>query len=297
LILFVQQLLNGIVLGALFTLVALAFSLNMGVLGVLNIAIAELFMLGGFIAVSIFELGLPLPVVLVGAMAMAALLSIVLERLGYRYLSRGTERPDPLITLLSTVGFGLVLRNFATNKWGANPTFFPDNLFTERFAIGPFKISAIQIVGIVVSVLLVAALWYLVSRTRTGRWVRAVAEDREIAMVLGIKVRRVELITFVVSGALAGGAGVLLGLTYGTITPEFGIEIGLAGIAAMILGGVGNIWGALVAGPILGIASVMSGSYIGGNWEPVVVFGLLIATLLIRPQGLLGSQELVSRRV
>ncbi|MDP8958160.1 MAG: branched-chain amino acid ABC transporter permease [Actinomycetota bacterium] len=292
-LLLAQQVVNGLFLGAVFTLVALAFSLNMGILGVLNIAIAELFMFGGFIGLALLERGLPLPLVLGTAMVVAGLLSLLLERVGYQPV----DKDDPTVTLLTTIGFGLILQNVAINVWGSEPSFFPSRLFSERASLGPLRVSAVQGVSVLVTVLLVVVLWYLVSRTRLGRGLRAVAENREAAVLLGVRVLRVEVATFVAAGLLAGGAGVLLGLNYGVISPEFGIEIGISGIAAMILGGVRNIWGALVAGPVLGLASVLSAAYLGAGFQDMVVFGLLILTLLVRPQGLLGRRDPTAGRV
>lgn len=291
--LLLQLLVNGLMLGAVFTLVALAFSLNMGILGVLNIAIAELFMIGGFVGLTLIEADVSMPLVLGGAILAASVLSLILERIGYQPV----DKDDPTVTLLTTLGFGLILQNFAVNQWGTEPSFFPSHLFAEKAALGPIRVSAIQGLSLLVTVLLVAGLWYIVDRTAVGRGLRAVAEDREAATILGVRVTVVEVATFVVAGVLAGGAGVLLGLHYGVMSPDLGISIGISGIAAMILGGVRNVWGALVAGPILGIASVLSASYLGAGWQDFVVFGLLILTLLLRPQGILGRRDVTTGRV
>lgn len=291
--LLLQQLVNGLMLGAVFTLVALAFSLNMGILGVLNIAIAELFMIGGFVGFALIEADVSMPLVLGGAVLVAGALSLILERIGYQPV----DKDDPTVTLLTTLGFGLILQNVAVNVWGTEPSFFPAHLFAEKANLGPIRVSAIQGLSLVVTVALVAGLWYVVDKTAIGRGLRAVAEDRESATMLGVRVTVVEIATFAVAGVLAGGAGVLLGLHYGVMSPDFGISIGISGIAAMILGGVRNIWGALVAGPILGIASVLSVSYLGAGWQDFVVFGLLILTLLLRPQGILGRRDVTAGRV
>lgn len=292
-VLFFQQLINGLFLGTVYTLVALAFSLNMGILGVLNIAIAELLMIGGFVGLALIEVGMPMPVVLGGAVLAAGGLSLILERIGYQPV----DKDDPTVTLLTTLGFGLILQNIAINVWGSEPSFFPAQLFASKVQLGPIRLTSIGLLSLGITVMLVAILWYVVDKTALGRGLRAVAADRESATLLGVRVTAVEIATFAVAGLLAGGAGLLLGLRYGVMSPDFGISIGINGIAAMILGGVRNIWGALLAGPILGVSTVLAAAYLGAGYQDIVVFGLLILTLLLRPQGLLGRRELSASRV
>lgn len=280
-----QQLVNGLTLGAVYTLIALSFSLVMGILGILNLAIAELFMIGGYLGFTIIVAQLPLPLAVAVGMGGAALIAIVIEKIGYQPL-----RNTPLITpMLSTLGFSIILQNVATNVWGSDPLQLPPEFLDTRYQIGPVSIGAMQLVVIGATIGLVSALAFLVQRTSIGRALRAIAENRDVARLLGVPADRLMLLAFVLSGLLAGAAGVLVGLHYAAITPYVGVETGLKAIAVMVVGGVTRIWGALVAGPLIGIAEVMTVAYGGSQIRDFVVYGLMILILLLRPQGILGG--------
>jgi branched-chain amino acid transport system permease protein len=280
-----QQLVNGLTLGAVYTLIALSFSLVMGILGVLNLAIAELFMLGGYFGFAAVLANLPLPVALLAGMAGAALVAVVVEKIGYQPF-----RNTPVVTpMLSTLGFSIILQNVATNVWGSDPLQLSDEVLSTRFALGPVSISAMQLTVLGATIVLVAALAFVVQRTSIGRALRAVAENRDVARLLGVSAGRVTLLAFMLSGALAGAAGVLIGLHYAAITPYIGVEIGLKAIAVMVIGGTTRIWGALVAGPLIGIVEVMTVAYGGSQIRDFVVYGFMILILLLRPQGILGG--------
>ena len=280
-----QQLVNGLTLGAVYTLIALSFSLVMGILGVLNLAIAELFMLGGYFGFAAVMAGLPLPVALLAGMSGAALVAVVIEKIGYQPF-----RDAPVVTpMLSTLGFSIILQNVATNVWGSDPLQLSDEVLAGRFTLGPVSISAMQLTVLGATAVLVALLAFVVQRTSTGRALRAVAENRDVARLLGVSAGRVTLMAFTLSGALAGAAGVLIGLHYAAITPYIGVEIGLKAIAVMVVGGTTRIWGALIAGPLIGVAEVMTIAYGGSQIRDFVVYGFMIAILLLRPQGILGG--------
>lgn len=280
-----QQLVNGLTLGAIYTLIALSFSLVMGILGILNLAIAELFMIGGYLGFAVIVAGLPLPVALAAGMAGAALIAIIIEKVAYEPL-----RDTPLVTpMLSTLGFSIILQNVATNIWGSDPLQLPDEFLGARISLGPVSIGGMQLVVLGVTVLLVAALAYLVQRTSIGRALRAMAENRDIARLLGVRANHLMVLAFILSGLLAGAAGVLIGLHYAAITPYVGVETGLKAIAVMVVGGVTRIWGALVAGPLIGIAEVLTVAYGGSQIRDFVVYGIMILILLLRPQGILGG--------
>jgi branched-chain amino acid transport system permease protein len=290
---FLQQIVNGLTLGAVYTLIALSFSLVMGVLGVLNLAIAELFMIGGYLGFAAVLAQWPLPLAILAGMSGAAVAAGLIERIGYQPL-----RDAPVVTpMLSTLGFSIILQNVATNVWGSDPLQLIDEPLGARFAIGSVNISAMQLLVIGATIVLVAALAYLVQRTSLGRALRAVAENRDVARLLGVSANRITLLAFVLSGALAGAAGVLIGLHYEAITPYIGVEIGLKAIAVMVVGGTTQIWGALVAGPLIGIAEVMTVAYGGSQVRDFVVYGLMIAILLLRPQGILGTRSGQGQRV
>jgi branched-chain amino acid transport system permease protein len=280
-----QQLVNGLTLGAVYTLIALSFSLVMGILGILNLAIAELFMIGGYLGFTIIVANLPLPLALAVGMAGAAFAAIIIEKVAYQPL-----RDTPVVTpMLSTLGFSIILQNLATNVWGSDPLQLPDEFLGTRVTLGPVSIGAMQLVVLGATVVLVALLAFVVQRTSIGRALRAVAENRDVARLLGVSANRLTLFAFMLSGALAGAAGVLIGLHYAAITPYVGVETGLKAIAVMVIGGVTRIWGALVAGPLIGMAEVMTVAYGGSQLRDFIVYGFMILILLLRPQGILGG--------
>jgi branched-chain amino acid transport system permease protein len=282
-----QQIVNGLTLGAVYTLIALSFSLVMGILGILNLAIAELFMFGGYLGFATVMAHWPLPVAIVAGMAGAALLAMVIEKVGYQPL-----RDAPVVTpMLSTLGFSIILQNVATNIWGSDPLQLSDELLGTRFVVGPISISAMQVLVLGATIALVATLAYIVQRTSIGRALRAVAENRDVARLLGVPANRLTLLAFALSGALAGAAGVLISLHYAAITPYIGVEVGLKAIAVMVIGGTTRIWGALVAGPLIGVLEVMTVAYGGSQIRDFVVYGFMIAVLLLRPQGILGGMR------
>jgi branched-chain amino acid transport system permease protein len=284
---FLQQFVNGITLGAVYTLIALSFSLVMGILGVLNLAIAELFMLGGYFGFAIILAKLPLPVALLAGMAGAALVAAVIEKIGYQPL----RNAPPVTPMLSTLGFSIILQNVATNLWGSDPLQLSDEVLSARFTFGSVSVSAMQLVVLGATLILVILLAFVVQRTSMGRALRAIAENRDVARLLGVSAGPLTLLAFMLSGALAGAAGVLISLHYAAITPYIGVEIGLKAIAVMVVGGTTRIWGALIAGPLIGIAEVMTTAYGGSQIRDFVVYGLMIAILLLRPQGLLGGRR------
>jgi branched-chain amino acid transport system permease protein len=280
-----QQLVNGLTLGAVYTLIALSFSLVMGILGILNLAIGELFMLGGYLGFAVIAAHLPLPLALLAGMAGAMLAAIVIERIAYQPLLDA-----PVITpMLSTLGFSIILQNMVTNVWGSDPLQLPSELFDQRIPLGPVTIGVMQIVVIGVAIVLVACVALLIQKTSAGRAMRAVAENRDVARLLGVSAARTTLLAFALSGALAGAAGVLIGLHYAAITPYVGFDTGLKAIAVMVIGGTTRVWGALLAGPLIGIAEVLTIAYGGSQMRDLVVYGLMILILLLRPQGLLGG--------
>jgi branched-chain amino acid transport system permease protein len=280
-----QQLVNGLTLGAVYTLIALSFSLVMGILSILNIAIGELFMLGGFVGFSVIAAGFPLPAALLAGMAAATLVAVLIGKIACEPL-----RDAPAIApLLSTLGVSIILQNVVTNIWGSDPLQLPSELVDARLTVGAVSIGVMQGVIIMVTLVLVGILAWLLQSTSAGRALRAVAENREIARLLGVSVGRITLLAFALSGALAGAAGVLISLHYAAITPYVGVDSGLKAIAVMVIGGTTNVWGALIAGPLIGIAEVLTIAYGGSEIRDLVVYGLMILVLLLRPQGLLGG--------
>lgn len=273
-------------LGSLYSLVGVAFALILGILGMLNIAIGEVFMVGAMLALTVAIVQLPLPLAILAAMAMGGLVSLVIERFGFRPF----KDVSVLVPILSSLAFSILLRNLAVNFWSSEKVTFPYAESVLRFDLGLFKVTSAQLIIISTTLFLVIVLDLLISRTKTGRAMRAIAANQEIANVLGVDSKRIIQIAFFISGALAGVAGVEAGLAYSQVSPYMGVHIGLKGLAATVVGGLGNIRGAMLGGMLVGITEVMSAAYISFSYRDMFVYGLILAVLLFWPQGVLGKK-------
>lgn len=290
---FIQQLFNGLMLGSTYSLIAIAFTLLMGILNMLNFAIGEVFMLGAILGLAFINLGLPIYPAFLLAVLLAGVVSLVIERFSFRPL----RHAPPLVPLLSTIGFSILLQNTAENLWGSERSQFPQWMEPVDFHLGPLLISSTQIIIFAVAVLLMVGLDLFIQRTRTGRGMRAVAESIETASILGVDSTRIIVITFFVTGVLAGASGILFGLSFSIVSPFMGIEPGIKGIAAMIVGGMGNLRGAIVGGIFIGITEVLSVAYLGAPAKDFAVYGALFLALIIRPQGILGMIQAEKERI
>ena len=297
-----QQLVFGLALGTVYGLIALGYTMVYGVLQMINFAHGEVFMIGAYIGWSVFAVlidwsvgGLHplwvLPVLLAPAMLLCGGLGMTLERLAYRPLyTRGATRLGPLI---SAVGASIFLQNFVMLTQGARMKVYMTNLVfprTWRFNIFGVNVSALVIVIVVVSLLLMWGLVALIQRTSLGRAIRAVSEDREMATALGIDANRVVGLTFFLGSALAGAAGVLVGLYYTQIDFVMGYSAGLKAFTAAVLGGIGNIKGAMLGGLLLGVIESLASTFINPAFKDVVAFAVLILTLVFKPEGILGEK-------
>jgi branched-chain amino acid transport system permease protein len=290
---FIQQLFNGVMLGSTYALIAISFTLLMGVLNMLNFAIGEVFMLGAIFGLTFVHLGLSIHWSFLLAILCTGCVCLVIERFSFRPL----RNAPPLVPLLSTIGFSIFLQNTAENIWGAERSQFPQWMEPIDFHIGPLLISSTQIIIFAAAVLLMVGLDLFIQRTRIGRGMRAVAENIETAGILGVDSNLIIAATFFVSGVLAGASGILFGLSFSIVSPFMGMEPGIKGIAAMILGGMGNIRGAIVGGMLIGIIEVLSVAYFGGLAKDFAVYGALFLALVIRPQGILGMIQSERERI
>jgi branched-chain amino acid transport system permease protein len=299
---FVQQLVNGVTLGSVYALIALGYSMVYGILKLLNFAHGEVYMMGAFIGYFVL-VGLggasspALPVALViilmflAAMLGSGILGMAIERFAYRPL-RNAPRIAPLI---SAIGVSFFLQASALLLFTAQfrtyntPELIP---FSTGIDWGPLRISLVRILVIVSAVGLMIALWLLVNRTRLGKAMRATSYDREAAAMMGIDVDRVIVATFFIGSVLAGAAGVMVGLVFGRVFHFMGFIAGLKGFTAAVIGGIGNIPGAMLGGLLIGLAEAFSAAYISSTFQNLIVFGILITVMLIRPTGLLGSPAL-----
>jgi len=303
---FLQQLVNGLVLGSIYALIALGYTMVYGVLGIINFAHGEVLMIGALVSLTLIQgmimltpflpgwliLALVLPI----TMAVCAALSYTIERVAYRPL-RNAPRLAPLI---SAIGMSVLLQTIAMMVWSRDPLMYPQLL--PSLPIQLFN-SAVTITGkeliiIAVAFLVMCALLLLVERTRLGRAMRATAEQTQIAALMGVNPNRVISITFMLGGALAGLAGVMIATNYGNANFYMGFIPGLKAFTAAVLGGIGNIRGAMLGGLLLGLIESLGAGYIGdltggvlgSNYQDIFAFIVLIMVLVLRPSGLLGER-------
>jgi len=296
---------DGIVLGALYSLVALGYTMVYGILQLLNFAHGDVFMVGAFMGIGVltvvagpFSSALPLVPLIIVLFAVSMLgsgvLGVVIERFAYRPL-RNAPRIAPLISALGVV-FILessvqLLTNAGHFQYNEYPVFnrlFQPAVFNPWGQ--PINIADLLVVG--TSIVLVLALMFLVNRTRLGKAMRATAFDREAASMMGVDTDRVIAATFFIGSALAGAAGVMYGLSLSDTWFLVGFLYGLKAFTAAVVGGIGSIQGAMLGGVLIGLVETFAGAYAGGNWKEIVVFGILILFLLFRPTGILGSHAI-----
>lgn len=284
---FLQQLINGLALGSVYALLALGYTMVYGIIQLINFAHGDIYMIGafaGFYAAT--SLKLPLIPTLLVAMAVSALAGIIIEKIAYKPL-----RKSPRITLLITaIGVSLFLENGMKILVGPDPKAFPDLLNAGAISIGSIHIDAKTILMLIVSGLLVLLLQFIVYKTKVGKAMRAASFDIEAASLMGINVDNTISFTFAIGSALAGIAGVLIAISYPSITPYMGVMPGLKAFVAAVLGGIGSIPGALVGGIAIGILETLSKAYISTSFSDAIVFAILIIILLIKPAGLLGKK-------
>ena len=285
-----QQIVNAIWLGSVYSLFALGYALVFSVLGVLNLAHSAVFMWGAFIGLAaVLQFNIPVWLSIPIAMIGSAVISVALERIAFAPLRR---RNAPRIAqLISSIGAAILLVSIAQLVFGTQPQRFPlGSIPTDTIPGLPFRITPIQIVVVVISLLLMALLWFLVQRTRLGQAMRAVAFNQKTASLLGIHVGRIFLLTFAFAGALAGASGVLYGLAYNAMTPFIGEQVALKGLTVIVLGGMGSIQGAVIGGFVVAALEVFSIALGGSTYRDAIVFALLFLILLVRPQGLVGQK-------
>jgi branched-chain amino acid transport system permease protein len=299
---FIQTLVNGLTTGCLYALIALGYTMVYGVLKLLNFAHGDVYAIGayiGYVVLQIFggstALTIPVPFLLVVMFVAAAggcgFLGVAMERFAYRPL-RNAPRIAPLITAL---GLSFVLENTILLLFGGFPRSYNTNAYissTNGINIGDLHIDTVQILIFVLTAVMCLGLKLTVDRTTLGKSMRAVASDREAAEMLGIDVDRTIALTFFIGSAMAGVAGVMSGLAFNQITNTIGFLAGLKAFTAAVVGGIGSIPGAMIGGIFIGLCESFTASYISSQYTNLIVFGILIATMLIRPQGIFGQRPL-----
>ena len=302
---FLQQLINGITLGSVYALVALGYTMVYGIIGLINFAHGELVMIGALTALSVIAglikagLGLP-PAALLGAGLLAAvplcmLLAVIMERVAYRPL-RGAPRLAPLIT---AIGVSIILQNLAMMIWGRSYFSFPSFMKVTTYEVAGASITDLQVGIVLLATALMAGLLWLVHRTRLGLAMRATAQSIPVAALMGIDANRIIVAAFLIGAALAAVAGMMVSAYYGIAHYYMGFMLGLKAFTAAVLGGIGNLGGAMLGGVLLGLIEALGAGYIGdltggafgSNYQDVFAFMVLIGVLVVRPAGLLGARE------
>ena len=308
-----QELVVGLATGAIYALIALGYTMVYGIIELINFAHGDIFMIGTLICISIFgAFGITnsstaptgfsmvgiLLLTLVGSMVLCAVLGVVIERVAYRPL-RNAPRLAPLI---SAIGVSLILEDIGKLWKGITIVSFPQIFPNVTYYLGPVSFSSVDILVIVVALVLMVALQWMVNSTRMGRAMRAVAQDREAAALMGVNVNRIIAVTFFIGAALAGAAALIWGLKYGSTQFTLGFQLGLFAFTAAVLGGIGNLAGAMLGGVLIGViealATLIPDSSNGGfglphggsAWHVALIFLILILILVFRPSGLLGQQ-------
>ncbi len=305
--LFLQELIVGLATGAIYALIALGYTMVYGIIELINFAHGDVFMIGTLVSIVFLNFlginsnsnitGFSLIAILVAtclmSMLICAVLGVAIERIAYRPL-RNAPRLAPLIT---AIGVSLVLEDVGKLWKGVNFISFPQILPIVNYNIGSVTISNVNILVLIVSLLLMVGLQLLVSRTRIGRAMRAVAQDREAAALMGVNVDFIIAFTFFIGAALAGAAGFIYELQYGSTVFYIGFQLGLIAFTAAVLGGIGNIAGAMLGGIVIGVVEALSTlvpdtvlPHGGAAWTRAIIFAILILILVFRPSGILGQQ-------
>ena len=301
---FLQQLINGLTLGAVYAMVALGYTMVYGIIQLINFAHGEVVMIGTMVAFTVIGLlasaGIALPpsaiVVLSGCAAVPVCVAVayLMERVAYRPL-RNAPRLAPLIT---AIGISIILQHVAMMIWSRNPLAFPQILDNRVFEVAGATLTSVQIAIWIVATVMMSGLTYLVYRTRLGIAMRATSQSPQIAGLMGIDIDRVIAATFAIGALLAAVAGVMVGTYYGIAHYTMGSLLGLKAFCAAVLGGIGNIPGAMLGGILLGLVEALGAGYIGdftnnwfgSNYQDVFAFIVLILVLVFRPSGLLGER-------
>ncbi|MDD4569115.1 MAG: branched-chain amino acid ABC transporter permease [Tepidanaerobacteraceae bacterium] len=284
---FFEQIINGLTLGSTYSLIALGYTMVYGILELINFAHSEIYMIGSFIGlmmVTVYKL--PFVLALIVSMAGSCLLGISIEKAAYRPL-RKANRIAPLI---SAIGVSIFLQNAVLMLVGPQARSFPANFSVKNLKLGTFlQISTLQLLILVVSIILMVGLHFLIQKTKIGQAMRATAQDKETAQLMGIKIDQVISFTFAIGSALGGAAGVLVGVYFDSVDPMMGFFPGLKGFVAAVLGGIGSIPGAMLGGLILGLVEMLGAVYMS-RYKDAIAFAVLIFILLLKPTGLLGRR-------
>ena len=286
---FLSYLVNGIGLGSVYAIIALGYSMVYGIAKMLNFAHGDVIMIGAYISFCATQYwGLPPVVSVLAAMAVCTVLGVVIEGLAYKPLRQASS----LAVLITAIGMSYLLQNIALLVWGANPKSFPSVVSVGSLSLfgGQMIISGETMITVAANLIIMIALTLFTGRTKMGKAMRVVSEDRGAAELMGINVNRTISLTFAIGSALAAIAGGLLCSTYPVLMPTTGSMPGIKAFTAAVFGGIGSIPGALLGGVLLGIIEILGKAYVSTELGDALVFGVLIIVLLVKPTGLLGKK-------
>lgn len=289
---FLQQLINGLSLGAIYALIALGYTMVYGILQMINFAHGEVYMLGAFIAYYLITyLHFGFVEAMLVSMVITAIIGMIIEALAYRPLRKASR----ISVLLTAIGVSMFLQNVGFKIFGADPKsfdskiVFPGGETSFAFFDDELIVEYNQIIVVIVSVVLMIALTIIVKYTKLGKAMRAVAFDKDAAMLMGINVNKIIAATFAIGSALAAAAGILVAMTFPKIDPAMGMMPGLKAFVAAVLGGIGSIPGAVLGGFIMGTSETMVTGYISSSYKDAIAFIILIAILIVKPTGIFGK--------
>jgi branched-chain amino acid transport system permease protein len=283
-----QQILNGLTAGSVYALIALGYTMIYGILGLINFAQGEIYMAGAFAAVLLLSAyKVNFFVAFLFGMGVAGMVGVVLERLAFRPLRGG----HPLVPLISAIGASIFLQSLALLLFGPADRSFPVQFDFATIDLAGVSISTLQLAIFAAALFFMTLLVVFVKYTRFGKAIMATALDQDTARLMGINVDRMISLTFLIGSALSGAAGIMMAIYYTTTYPRMGLLPGLKAFSAAVLGGVGNIPGAIIGGLILGIAENLGAGYLSSGYKDAVAFAILIVVLLVRPKGLLGGKS------
>ncbi len=300
-----QQIVNGLMLGGVYVMVAVAFTLVIGMLNFLNFTIPALFMVGAMMMWAVMQKGFGPGVDtflndLIGAqnkwiagvvvaLIVVSLLSLVIERFTYRYMkAKYGDATEHALPLVSSLGFLIIFEHFVIGRWGSDPLTIESPFGNASFYIGAVQFGTPQAISLILSLAVVFLLSLMLKKTKLGRALRSIAERPDTATLMGVEVNRIVPVVYVISGLLCGVAGVLFTINYTTIDAYIGDKVATIAIAGMVLGGLGSVWGAIFGGLFIGLLEVLSIHWIGASIVKVPIWGMLLVILVIKPTGLFG---------
>ena len=284
-----QQLINGLAVSGVYALVAVGFTLSIGVLNFLNFTIQATFMIAGMVIWALLHAGEPLALAIAGGVIAAALAQLIVERFTYRYLKpRFGDATEHALPLVSSLGFLIIFQNLALILWGSDPQTFAAPWSGANLHAGGLIISLPQMASLLAAILFVLAIKALLASTSVGRALRCIAENPAAAVLMGINVEKLVPIVFAAAGVVAGIGGILFAISYRQVSPAIGDDIGTKAIAAMVIGGIGNVGGAIAGGILVGMVEVFSINFFNAEAVSAVVWGLLLLILCLKPTGLFG---------